>query len=432
MNTIRQVVLSKLCTGCGTCAGVCPDEAIKMRKFDSEGLYLPDIEDDKCSRCGICLSCCPGYSVNFEELNSRVFGRQPNDKLLGNYQDCYIGHSNETDVRYNCASGGMVSQLLIFALERGIIDGALVVRMRKDQPLETEAFIARTRKEVLDAAKSKYCPVAANEALRQVLKENGRFAVVGLPCHIHGIRKAEQVFEALEERIVLHIGLMCGHTVNFKGTEFLLEKMRVRKEQVQEISYRGKGWPGYMTIKLGERSNLSIPYIGSWNAYWSVFSSFFFTPMRCMTCPDQTNELSDISFGDAWLPELECERLGKSIIIERTKVGADLLRSMSLAGAISLRKVKTEKVKQSQSLSLKFKKDDFGTRVLMFKLMGKQIPRFKLEPYLFCSPICFVRTFLLYLSVWLSSNKHLVRLLRHVPFSLFRLYFGIYKFLSLL
>lgn len=431
MDTISQVVVSKLCTGCGTCAGICPNEAIKMRRFDSEGLYLPEIEEDKCSLCGICVSCCPGYSVDFEELNSSVFGRQPNDKALGNYRGCYIGHSNETDVRYNSASGGMASQLLIFALERDMIDGALVVRMRKDRPLETEAFVARTRKEVLEAAKSKYCPVATNEALKQVLKEDGRFAVVGLPCHIHGIRKAEEVCKVLEERIVLHIGLMCSHTVNFKGTELLLEKVGIKKEQVREISYRGKGWPGEMSIKLGERSSLSIPYIGSWNAYWSVFSSFIFTPIRCMTCPDQTNELSDISLGDAWLPELKYDRLGKSIIIARTKVGADLLRSMSLAGTISLRKVKTEKVKQSQSLSLKFKKDDFGARLLTFKLMGKQIPRFKLEPDLSSSPISFVRILLLYLSIW-SSSKHLVRLLKRVPFPLFRLYFGIHKFLSLL
>lgn len=431
MNTISQVVMSKLCTGCGTCAGTCPNEAIRMRKFDSSGLYLPEIEEDKCSRCGICVICCPGYSVDFEELNSSVFGRKPSDKILGNYRGCYIGHSNETDVRHNSASGGVVSQLLIFALENDMIDGALVARMRKDQPLETEAFIARTRKEVLEAAKSKYCPVATNEALMQVLKENGRFAVVGLPCHIHGIRKAQRVLKVLEERIVLQIGLMCSHTVNFKGTEFLLEKRGIQKEKVREISYRGKGWPGEMLIGLKEGLNLSIPYMGSWDAYWSVFSFFLFTPLRCMTCPDLTNELSDISLGDAWLPELKYDRLGKSVIMARTKLGEDILRSMSLAGKICLRKVRPEKVKQSQSLSLKFKKTDFGARLLTFKLLGKQVPRFKLEPEFSFSPISFVRSLLLYLSVWVSS-KHFARLLKHVPFPLFRLYSRIYNSLSLL
>jgi len=149
------------------------------------------------------------------------------------------------------------------------------------------------------------------------LKENGRFAVVGLPCHIQGIRKAEKVCETLEKRTVLHIGLMCSHTVNFFGTEFILEKMRIQKERVSELSYRGRGWPGSMLIQARNCSNLTIPLIGSWNAYWSIFSSFFFTPLRCIMCPDQTNELADISIGDAWLPELRPPYEDKALYAER-------------------------------------------------------------------------------------------------------------------
>lgn len=53
----------------------------------------------------------------------------------------------------------MVSALLIFALEQGIIDGALVTKMSENNPLEPQPFIARTREEIISAAKSKYCPV---------------------------------------------------------------------------------------------------------------------------------------------------------------------------------------------------------------------------------------------------------------------------------
>ena len=34
--------------------------------------------------------------------------------------------------------------------------------MKKDNPLEPEPFIARTREEIIEASKSKYCPVPAN------------------------------------------------------------------------------------------------------------------------------------------------------------------------------------------------------------------------------------------------------------------------------
>jgi len=430
MNTIAQIVECGLCTGCGTCAGICPNEAVKMHIV--EGLYLPKIEEGKCNECGICVKSCPGYSVDFEELNSSIFRKQPDDASLGNFLGCYIGHSNSRGVRYNSSSGGMATQLAIFALEKGLIDGALVVRMRKDRSLEPEPFIAKTREEVISSSKSKYCPVAANEALKQVFKEDGRFAVVGLPCHIHGIRKAEKLSKILEKRIVLHIGLMCSHTVNFAGTEFLLEKTHIRKELVTELNYRGRGWPGSMSIRVRDYPELTIPYLGSWNAYWPIFSSFFFTPMRCIMCSDETNELADISLGDAWLPELESEKSGQSIIIARTKKAEDILALMGSAKAISIRRVDPEKVKQSQALPLKFKKDDLNTRLLLLKLLGKQTPKFNVEPNSTDSLIARLRALFPYFNIRVSSNKCLKSLLAHVPLPLFRLYYGIHKFLSLI
>jgi len=432
MDTIARVLGSKLCTGCGTCAGICPNEAVRMYRSDSEGVYLPRIEEEKCNRCGLCVRSCPGYMLDFEELNSKVFGKQPADILLGNYLGCYIGHSNDNEIRYNSSSGGIATQLLIFALEKGIIDGALVVRMRKDRPLEPEAFFARTKEDVLSASKSKYCPVAVNEAIRKIMKENGKFAVVGIPCHIHGIRKAEKLCKTLEKRIVLHIGLMCSHTVNFNGTDFLLEKINVRKEKVVELSYRGRGWPGSLSVQVNGRSNLTIPYTGGWNAYWPIFSSFFFVPIRCTMCSDLTNELADISLGDAWLPELKSEKSGKSVIITRTKIAEKILSLMRSAKVISIRRVDPEKVKQSQAMELKFKKDDLKARLSILKLLGKGIPDFNPEPSFRTSSVAPLRAFFHFFNIWVSSNRHLRSLLINTPFPLFRLYFGLRKFLSLI
>jgi len=334
--------------------------------------------------------------VDFEELNSRVFGKQPDDPILGNYCRCYIGHSNSDEIRLNSSSGGIVTQLLVFALEKGLIDGALVARMRKDIPSKPEPFIAKTKEEIVSASKSKYCPVAINEAIKHILKEDGRFAVVGLPCHIHGIRKAEKNVKELNEKIVLHIGLMCSHTVNFFGTQFLLRKLDIEHEQIAEIAYRGQGWPGSMLIKLKNHSSFSIPYVGGWNTYWPVFSCFFFTPMRCLMCPDETNELADISLGDAWLPEMKNEKLGESVIIVRTIKGEDVLNFAYSTGTVFLKPVKCEIVKRSQAEPLKFKKDDIGTRLAIIKCYGGKISSFKPKR----------------------------------PFPIFRLYYGVYKFLS--
>jgi coenzyme F420 hydrogenase subunit beta len=426
MDTIAKIVDEGLCTGCGTCAYVCPNEAVEMRL--EQGLYLPKIDPERCNQCGLCVRVCPGHCLNFEMLNSLVFKKQPTDTTLGNYIDCYVGYSNDSNIRYSCSSGGVATHLLVFALEKNLIDAALVTRMKKDSPLESEAFIARTKEDIISASKSKYCPVAVNEALKKIINEDGKFAVVGLPCHIHGIRKAESFNPELKKKIVLHIGLMCAHTISFLGTEFLLEKMSIDKEQVVKLDYRGRGWPGSMSIYFKNNSSLTIPYIGGWNAYWPLFSSFFFTPWRCIMCPDMTNELADISLGDAYLPELKREKVGQSIIVTRTEIAEHLLHLMSSTKAISIKHIDYTRVKQAQAPPLKFKKKDLNARLFLLNAFGKQTPR--LNPTLTCSvsPASLSRAFFTLLNIKVSSNKFLKWLLVHLPSPLFRLYAGVYKF----
>lgn len=322
-GTISSVVEDNLCTGCGTCVALCPNEAIRMVIDEKKGIYVPELDEGKCNNCGICFKVCPGHEVDFKGLNLEIFGTEPEDILIGNYLNCYTGHATDYDIRYNSSSGGLVTALLIHALEGGIIDGALVTRMKKNNPLEPEPFIARTKEAIISASKSKYCPVPANIALKEILEseEGERFAVVGLPCHINGIRKAEQINKTLKEKISLHIGIFCGHSSNFLGTEFLLSRSRIKKEDVKNLSYRGGGWPGSLKIRL-QRSEMLMPYPDWWN---SSFGLYFFAPTRCLLCSDGVCELADISFGDAWLPELSDDKIGKSIIISKRGMGGGIV-----------------------------------------------------------------------------------------------------------
>jgi len=125
-KTIEKTCNAGLCMGCGTCAGLCPNSAICMRKL--EDVYVPRLDEKKCNKCGICFEVCPGHSVNFKKLNLMIFGREHQDVLMGNYINCYVGHATDLNIRYNSASGGLITALLIFAIEEGIIDGALATK----------------------------------------------------------------------------------------------------------------------------------------------------------------------------------------------------------------------------------------------------------------------------------------------------------------
>ena len=405
-ETIEKVAGDGLCTGCGTCVGICPEDAIRMVLQEREGFYIPRINEEKCIGCGTCYKVCAGHAVDFKALSRDVFGKVPEDVLIGHYQSCYLGHATDDDLRYNAASGGVITALLLFALDKGIIDGALVVRMKKDRPLEPEPFIARTRKEIIEASKSKYCPVSANIALKEILnsKEGERFAVVGLPCHIQGVRKAENVNKKLREKIVLHIGIFCSHSDTFWQTEFLLSKLGLKEEDIARIDYRGEGWPGRMSLLLKDGRKVSVPF----SEAISLHNLWIHALPRCLLCCDPTSELADISCGDPWLPEvLANEKTGKSIIISRTEIGEMLCSKATRNGYVGIERTSSGKVKQSGNM-MQTKKKDVKVRFLIHRMFNKPVPVYS-TTLLRLGSINYLRAVIVHFNAWISSKTYLRR-----------------------
>lgn len=364
-RSINNVVAKGLCTGCGTCISMCPTEAIELKMDEKKGVYSPQINSNNCINCGICLEVCSGEFVNYYDLNIKIFGKTPTNILIGNYINCYAGYANDYDTRYNSSSGGLATALLIFALEEGIIDGALVTRMKKNNPLEAEPFIARTKEEIIEASKSKYCPVPLNIVIKEILNSVGdeKIAVVGLPCHIQGLRKAEEMDNKLKRKIAFRIGIMCSHTMNSNATEFILNNlMKLKKDEILSIQYRGNGWPGSFSVETTQGEKKYHPYtpgrhIQRYPPVGILHLLHFFTPDRCMMCSDQNCELSDISLGDAWLPEFKIkDSIGTSVIAIRTAAGQKLLEQAKLKGSIQIENMSVNKLIQSQADVLYFKK----------------------------------------------------------------------------
>lgn len=82
-----------------------------------------------------------------------------------------------------------------------------MTKMSDSKPLEPEVIIAKTEKDVISASGSKYCPVPLNSRIKDIITEKGKFAIVGLPCQIHGVRKYELINKELKNKILFHFGL---------------------------------------------------------------------------------------------------------------------------------------------------------------------------------------------------------------------------------
>jgi coenzyme F420 hydrogenase subunit beta len=331
------------------------------------------LDKSRCNRCGLCYEACPGHGVDFQRLNAAVFGAIPENIALGRHLGCYVGHAADQDVRYRSASGGLVSSLLVFALEEGLIDGALVTRMRREDPLRPEPFLARTRDEILSAAGSKYCPVAANTVLRKILESDDRVAVVGLPCHIQGIRKAERRIPKLAKQIRYRISLACSLNFSFQGTTRFLEGLGIAPSRVAALEYRGRGWPGSVCIRLKDGTEWIVPYAECYRQLGP------YSLRRCTLCSDMLGELSDLTCGDAWLPELvRTDKMGSSFVVSRTPEAEELLEYAASSEAVELSELDPRDLLASQGHAL-FKKRKLKARMFLCRLVGQRVPVYHQE-----------------------------------------------------
>ncbi len=329
--------------------------------------------------------------------------------LIGSYIKCYSAYAKDDEIRYNGASGGVVTALLVFALETGLIDGALVAKDKKENPFVAESFIARTKEDIIKSAKSKYCPVSVGSALKEIIdsKDKEKFAIVGLPCHISRIKKACKVDSNLNKKIFLTLGLFCGHTPSLNAIDFFLKRFNLKKEEIVKINYRGDGWPGY--VKIFKKNGEIVKYPSS--LYWSIAGSSFFYPKTCLACDDCSSEEADISCGDAWLPEFKQDSIGRSLLVCRTERGNVVLQEAQKQGLIELKEIPLEKIIFSLMGALYLKKK--GLR-FFFPSSSNQIKKPGLLDGLICFP--------LFVSAILGRKVFFRRILLIIPLKFILLY----------
>lgn len=366
-QNIEFVVQNGLCVSCGVCEAACPRKAIKIVFNAHEGMLLPTVNDKDCNACDICLEVCYGFKVH-RKLELEMFQKYSNS-FIGHYLRCYVGFANDKMLRFNSTSGGVVTSLLLYGLKKSEIDGAIVTKM------QAKGFIATTPAEIVSSTGSKYCPVSLGESLA-ALEKDKHYAVVGLPCHIYGVRKLAQFNRKIRNSIHLYIGILCGGMPSYAATEYLLKIYNMEKQYITKFEYRGGGWPGRLLIEsksLRHSRKISIPYPEYWQDAFG-----YFLPYRCVVCHDGFNEFSDISCGDAWLPRLiEKDKEGTSLIITRSKIGEDIVQRAFKDHYIDITSIKARDVIQAQRGLVQFKNIDIGARLSLFKIMEKKLPAFE-------------------------------------------------------
>jgi len=365
---IESVVATGLCARCGTCAALCPTGAIVMRWSVGEG-YLPTVEPSLCDDCGICRDVCPGEGLDFapgawwREAN----GDARSADFLGPWRRLFVGWAADDETRFAGASGGIATAILQGALQSDVIDAAILCRMDPDNALRAEPVVARSADEIAACRGSKYNVVDVNVLLRQVLEQPGRYALVGLPCHIQGFRQARERKRALRERVVFTMGVFCGWTATPRATEVEALRAGLDPGRLAYVSYRGPDWPGPLRLETrgGDVRELDFP------AYFYRFARGY-APTRCRLCADALAELADISVGDAWLPRYDgCP--GASDLVVRTARGDEIVDAVA-SRWLTLFPSDPDEIVHSQRETRIEKRDLYRGRMWLRRLARRPVP----------------------------------------------------------
>jgi coenzyme F420 hydrogenase subunit beta len=321
-DLFNKIIRHDLCNRCGSCVGL---SGGKIVFSDKTGKYLPEIiEEPDVETMRKILFACTGYQFNFPEFNEKLFGNSPNFNVYsGSYHSVNIGFSKDETIRRTGASGGVLSSILIWLLEKGYIQGAVVTRMNPEEPWMTQTMIARNCEEILEAAQSKYIITSVNEILPEIEEFEGNLAYIGLPGQVQSIRKLQSINDPAVKNIKYVFGPFYGNTLHFSSIISFLRSYKEKDyKQIKQLNFRYGEWPGNMRIEMQNGRVIQLP------KFHANYLIPFHILKNSLLCTDLSNEFTDISVGDAWAPVYEERGKGFSMIIVRSNTGKEIFEQM--------------------------------------------------------------------------------------------------------
>ncbi len=345
-----EVITSGLCTGCAGCVIACPHDVIG---YDHEqGGYKPfHLEDElgpaDCVHgqkgCTSCTRACPRFRDWEPEADEHLFGRaREPEEMSGIIKDILLVRATDDAVYETGQDGGLVSAILIWCLENGIIDGALVSGLEGDAGgWKAVPTVATTREEVLGAAGSRYT-YSANTMAYPEARDRGlqSLALVGMSCQtsigpVMWHRKVGKVGKAIK----LNIGLLCSKSFDDSMfDELFWVKYGLPKDEIAKMNIKGvfQVW-----MRNGDYHEISLKECHAW------------TREGCDHCPDFAAEHADISTGGIG------ELTDWTLTVVRSELGRAVIGAMVADGVVETRPGD----------------DDPGAIALMHKLAAKSRAR---------------------------------------------------------
>lgn len=284
----------------------------------------------------------------------RVLRRSWNEeriqKYIGEHYSSWLLYSQIEDIRKNAASGGVITTLLLYLLEKGEIDGALVMTSNVvANQVRTQYEIVTTKADLMRSQGSKYINSNySRDAVPLIRSFQGRLGVVLLPCNSWVVDTLIKTDSLIAEKIALRITLFCGHVSDPGLTRLTIQKHKPAGLSLVDFRYREGYWRGKTRFDFEDGSSIYKPF--------SVFSDYqnlyYYSARKCLNCHDHTGYASDIAIGDVWLQEMKNHPIKhNAVIVRNAKAHAWLTRALA-EDYLTGESVPIEKIADAQSRSL--------------------------------------------------------------------------------
>ena len=198
-----------------------------------------------------------------------------------------------------------------------------------------------------------------SQVLALVRQTPGRYAIVGMPCFVKASNLLRRSDPVLRDRIVLTVGIFCGHLKSARFADYLSVQLGVPPDQVAAINFRHKyeqspasNYGVEITDRAGRKyaSQMSEIYGGNWGYG-------FFKYDACHYCDDLAAETADVAFGDAWLPGYVNDPKGTNVVVVRNRMVDEVLLEGKRAARVHLEPIHVTIVSLSQASGLRDRRE---------------------------------------------------------------------------
>ncbi len=315
---MEEVVGAGKCVGCASCVTVCPVDV-----FDYRDERPVEARGEACVLCVLCAEVCPVLRPQDRDLDRLVDYRAPRlDEGFGPYSYALYTRAANRELRERGQDGGTASALLVHALERGAIAGAVLGDVAPESRQLGRHKLATTGAEIRSCAASRYTYSPNTLALEEAMHRDVRpLAVVGVPCQVDGVRLQQNaaVRAAMSawyrDNVALVVGLFCSESFTHESIARLAEVVDVPPERIENINIKGK-----VVVRLDDGTTLtsSLKRYREW------------ARPACLYCLDYSAEHADLGLGGIGLD-------GWTFTLVRTETGHRFLQAAIDDGWIETR-----------------------------------------------------------------------------------------------